>query len=427
MSTEFKGLLQSPHKPSTALRISIVLSDAWVEVSNDLGFIGKWPSHEMSVERSANNWFKLRLDEEEWDFLPDDPTRFFLAAPINPTGPSRARPPVRRRALSKLSRGAIGAMLAVSLLSIGIVMGRNQLDGAVLVVTIMLVIAGALGAWWAASWVPGGEGSDRTNRSGAGLRTDRPRTALRVEDVIAGKEAARAAGSPLPRGADGEPDPSPATVAGDRDSESASQTARSEDRSLLDVPPPSRTRSDAPTAQADLQPVLETDEPDGADLPGTDSASFDDAFGARWQWGAAEPADSDGTGSPSGAQTPNTAGPKDPVLPTEAIKRYLAALAELDSEPPAEEQDDSSAGEVAGEAWDDSDGATETGLALTKIRGIGPALSTALTQLGVGDVRDLADLDSNDLDYLEEQLGRFGSRIKSQRWVEQARQMVRHR
>ena len=57
------------------------------------------------------------------------------------------------------------------------------------------------------------------------------------------------------------------------------------------------------------------------------------------------------------------------------------------------------------------------------IRGIGPKLARQLDELGVRSLHDIATLTDSDIERLDHQL-RFRGRIRRDRWVEQARELV---
>lgn len=451
MPREFKGLLKSPHKPSTDLRISIVLSDDEVEMFSEVGFVGRWPSSDMSVERSADNWFKLRLDENEWDFSPDDPTGFFLAAPLNAPGPKATRNPVEnsaRRTISTVAKLAMGAVLAMFLLSLGIVIGRYQLDGTQLGLANMLVLAAVLGAGWASIRTTGNNPSAQRETKASALKIDGPRAALRVSDVM--REVERQ----TPTGAH----PDLGQRNDQRSGSSESQEPISETSLPEDRDGPGSDQVDATVGEAgSISAVPDTpDTPDGRDGSGppapvpieSSEASLDEpsqaespedievvrsTSDARPTWIqvsyeedplASVLQDSETTTSGSDRSARSAEEADGSLLPTEAIKRYLASLARLEEDARRRNHNTGVPSKAASSEPDHAGGSTEHGIALTEIRGIGPALSKALGELGVSNVHDLAELDSNDLDYLQDQLGRFGPRIRSERWVEQARQMI---
>lgn len=431
MSKDFIGLLRSPLTPNTTLRVSFVFSEHTLEIFNDLVFIGRWPNRALTVERSTGDWLKLHLDDNEWDFLPEDPTGFFLAAPL--TSAHRTKPPKEPAVSAKASQSALGAMLAVLLVSVGIVMGRYQLDGSLLSVAITLVLAATLGGWWAATQGHKLRELLRSDQRAQKLRHDRTRRVLRVQDVLQDPTAHVAN---LPRS---------------HDSESNEHQPTRSDRERID--PSGDEHKAVPSAgfadEIDLNkfeedsveggaPIDSADIPTGRSHAGVESA--DDAASERWiDVRYIEERHFDEAILRRVAEVQNSShviddvdtdraedsfGPA--VPPSLAVKRYLEAV-ENGSAPPnadatllegEEPANSAPAGANAGASSSDPD------ISLTEIHGIGPALSETLQHLGVRDVHDLALLDSDDLDYLEQEMGHFGSRIRSQHWVEQARRLV---
>ena len=65
----------------------------------------------------------------------------------------------------------------------------------------------------------------------------------------------------------------------------------------------------------------------------------------------------------------------------------------------------------------------EGGDDLRRVRGIGPAMKRALAAYGVRTLGELAALDDARIDALDREL-RFPGRIRRERWVEQARELV---
>lgn len=406
MPTDFKGLLQSQHKPPTALRVSILVSDDEVEMSSELGLIGRWPSRNVSVERSAGNWFKLRLDEDEWDFRPDDPTGFFLAAPLPAPEAPRRRSRFENRTFGKVGKMALGAVLAVFLLSIGIVIGRYQLDGTGLALANMLVFAAALGAGWASIKTSERKATDRQERPGKSLRVTGNRTPLRVQDVL---QSERRPSTATPPSTAASPSVSPPQTANGVRSEVQDSDGlmpeMAEGVSSIDPMTSDRLTVDGDTELPNSTEAGEPAQIGSGDLPRGASPQ------ERLESDIEEP-------KPAAEQSTQT------TLPTEAIKRYLASLHRLEADARSRQDDADTTTDFTGNHEDQTAPSAGRGIPLTEIRGIGPAISTALGELGVHDVYDLAELDSDDIDALREQLGHFGLRISSDAWVEQARHMV---
>ena len=62
---------------------------------------------------------------------------------------------------------------------------------------------------------------------------------------------------------------------------------------------------------------------------------------------------------------------------------------------------------------------------LKQIKGIGPGLEKKLKDGGIKTLRDLAQLKASDIARLEEEVIRFSGRIARDKWVEQARQLIK--
>ncbi|MCH2487133.1 MAG: helix-hairpin-helix domain-containing protein [Erythrobacter sp.] len=58
---------------------------------------------------------------------------------------------------------------------------------------------------------------------------------------------------------------------------------------------------------------------------------------------------------------------------------------------------------------------------LTRIKGVGPKLATALRDLGITSFAEIASWDDAEIDRVDAQLGRFQGRIRRDDWVTQAR------
>ncbi|MFK8052267.1 MAG: hypothetical protein AB8F65_04795 [Woeseiaceae bacterium] len=62
-------------------------------------------------------------------------------------------------------------------------------------------------------------------------------------------------------------------------------------------------------------------------------------------------------------------------------------------------------------------------LTIRSVKGIGPALAKRLEKLGITELEQLAEMDQDAIDELDQQL-RFPGRIRRDRWVEQARDLI---
>lgn len=65
--------------------------------------------------------------------------------------------------------------------------------------------------------------------------------------------------------------------------------------------------------------------------------------------------------------------------------------------------------------------ATSEGDDLTRIKGVGPKLSTHLAGLGISTFAQIVAWDEAEIDRIDSQLGRFEGRIRRDNWPEQAR------
>jgi predicted flap endonuclease-1-like 5' DNA nuclease len=358
----------------------------------------------------------------------------------------RKEPPVRSRAIRKASELASGAVLAVLLLSIGIVIGRYQLDGTELGLTNMLVLAAAFGAAWASFRTSRRDVPDRRERPDTSLRINN-RTAMRVEDVIRAADRQHASSTtpdrrpapPRPAEAPdamqemGEPMPTMSPrVTPNGQITTGELAATGEDDSLADSSDLPRQSSDASHQPPPDVSTFERSHQQPDDVNRIDSHMAGTPGGGQEvpPVGAPDDVETDeshassqapdsGSSIPVDAEGPSAEASDLALLPTAAIRRYLASLSRLQAEA-------STRTGSPGDTIEDSDAnhSTDVDLPLTEIRGIGPALTSALKQLGITTVHDLAALNPSDIDHLEEQLGAFGMRIRSGRWVEQARQMI---
>lgn len=62
---------------------------------------------------------------------------------------------------------------------------------------------------------------------------------------------------------------------------------------------------------------------------------------------------------------------------------------------------------------------------LKQINGIGPGLEKKLKESGINTLRDLAQLKASDIERLEDEVIRFSGRIKRDKWVEQAKKLIK--
>jgi len=68
-----------------------------------------------------------------------------------------------------------------------------------------------------------------------------------------------------------------------------------------------------------------------------------------------------------------------------------------------------------------SDASADAGDDLTRIKGLGPKISTALRALGVTQYAQIADWSEDDVAKFDAQLGAFAGRATKDNWIEQAR------
>ena len=98
-----------------------------------------------------------------------------------------------------------------------------------------------------------------------------------------------------------------------------------------------------------------------------------------------------------------------PALDDTGFNEPIAAPAPLTASPAVEAQHDAS-----------PEAATDA-IPLTTLKGLGPKVAARLSELGISDARQLADLDDAAAADLDAQLGSFSGRMTRDRWVEQAR------
>ncbi len=67
---------------------------------------------------------------------------------------------------------------------------------------------------------------------------------------------------------------------------------------------------------------------------------------------------------------------------------------------------------------------TTTDAGLRRITGIGPAIESALKELGIMNLQQMASLQTEDVRRLDKQLGKYSGRIVRQDWVKQAEQLL---
>lgn len=411
MPQHFPGLLKRPSEPASGLRVTLVLSGQVLEIEANGASLGLWRFGEIEAARSDGNWFRLDIDGEHWRFLPDTPTEFlFFGVPqISADGERRKSAPRRIRItvpdLLSLGRVALGAVLAVFLVSIGMLMGRYRMDGSGVPVLVALISSAGLGAWWTVVVGRKRHGENvASSKRPAVLRPRTERPVLSVQEVMAAAEKERRA---------------------------------VEDRLDIDVAGGSRfighpgtatesgtgDRGDTRTAESDTPSIHTDDEHDGEtalepipdELAGPDHASeasheftdLDSDSADRVSRERDEPIDT--------PEAEDEGTPPDELVLTSNPSISVADL--LDQTADVAEQTT-----LVVDLTDRPEDAPPIGL--TAIRGIGPTISSALTQLGVTDVRDLAVLTEDDLTYLESRLGRFASRTRTREWIDQAQRIV---
>lgn len=430
MPRQFTGVLLNPTESASRLRVTLVLSADTVDIHSRGASLGRWEYDDVRASRHEGNWFRLNIEDEDWRFLPDSPTEFlFFGVPsIAGSRPAGRRWRFRSRYdapdLQSIGRIALGAALAALLVSVGMLIGRLQLDDSRVTVLTVLFAGAALGAWWtAASRREPSPLQGVTKKRPLVLPSSQKHSALSVQEVIAASQP---------------------------DSKEISVDLEAK------VPPPETVPSESADPTDDLRPELvdlerstPVDSIVGVDLSNEQTAAEESESAAP-----ASRKDGEGARRPK----PETRSTRDRRTPTKfpddvTDSRGAGATPEpaIPEEPgsawaPPDEQ--ASKGEpatdvgpsvsvlglleltadVVGEI-DLTDrtvgrGADAAPIDLTTVRGIGPALSAGLTRLGVSDVRSLAVLDADDQAYLEERLGRFASRDRIRRWVEHAQRIV---
>ncbi len=110
----------------------------------------------------------------------------------------------------------------------------------------------------------------------------------------------------------------------------------------------------------------------------------------------------------------------------EEVQRLRHRIQQLAEGPSREARITAGEAEGAAEAEEDGEGEAgekgeEEGDDLTRISGIGPVFERALRELGYRRFKDIAAWDASELNRVARELGSFPSRVRRDRWVEQAR------
>ena len=418
-----------------------------MEIEHGNDSLGAWDMSEMDATRLEGNWFELRFGSEPWHFLPDDPTEFrFHAVPaIVERGQRSSRKrlnfDVRLPDMMAVGRAALGGLLGVFLVTSGLLMGRYRLDNSAAAVLVVLVVSAAIGAWWTEL-----QRRDRESRTSEAadpktvLTPRQKRSALSVSEVVESDRVRRAAASTTEAGADArapsEPPPLtsvPASPAGAEEGTSESQRLPSEigpTEEPLEGERPAVASSDDAIGPLPETPAEDDLSADDATSPSDATATAPEAAAVFDQstLDAEVPPDTTDHTEPDHAELPpDTTDHTEEEVPGTAEKQRgtfdrSISVADLIEMTAGEEEPRELTTRVF--VTDHPEGPP---IDLTSIRGIGPAISKALGELGLTDVRDLAELEPEDLDYLERRLGRFAPVTRSTRWVSEARKIVTER
>lgn len=429
MPRQFTGVLRNPTEAASTLRVTVLVSPHTVDIESGGTSLGRWRCADVEASRHDGNWFKLVIDDEDWRFLPDAPTEFlFFGVPqiAGAAAPRRPRIFSLRMAVPGLeSMGwiALGAALAVLLISIGMLVGRYRLDDSRLAVAVVLLAGAALGGWWTAiSRTRPSQPNEPTNaKRPLVLPSDRRHSALSVQDAIAemGVDLTEGSGErlsiDLTDNTSGPDVPIRTQVGPDEAAERAdpvdipiqagvgNERPPPEERSPAEAPAALRTVTSDPgrlevVSESDLQHEMTPEIRTNLAAVGDPSSPAEPA-----EKGESREAEADDTASSARVAT--------------RVHRAVSLDELLDLTEDVEGSIDLAEGAPGG-----ADDAVPVDL--TAVRGIGPALSAGLGRIGVRDVHHLAALDSRDQAYLSLRLGRFASSDRIREWVEEAQRLI---
>lgn len=134
-----------------------------------------------------------------------------------------------------------------------------------------------------------------------------------------------------------------------------------------------------------------------------------------------EPAPSfEGRSTPGAAPVSDPA-PAAPRTPTPLDDEPIAAAAPLDANPAATAADTPIAPASDEPAPASAAAPSPADGPVTQLKGLGPKVATRLAELGITRVGQIAALDEDGAQALDEQLGTFAGRMARDRWIEQAR------
>lgn len=375
----FPGLLCRPLEYEGGIRVSFVVSGEAVRLEWRGEVLGQWKRSQVSVGRSSGTVFVLSLAGDQWSFVPDNPPGFaftnlkWSAESVLEPRSGRWIGRLRTRVDSaRLGIAAVGATAMALATTAGIFMGRYRIDDSMAALTFGILVAAGTGAVLAVAIGSGANRDAKGRMSGdePPVLTSRPGAPpLSVRAVM----AALADASVGTRGSEHGTELTGSEPVGENSDSTRNVSDSTIEPSVSHIEASLSDENDRPMA------VLAALDPDSVAGSGIidvqsepDQGVSDAQREARWV--------------------------------RLDLRGARLASAQVDDDEEAEFSED-----------------------LTMVRGIGPALSDALGELGIVNLELLASLDSDEIDWLRDRLGRFGSRVRTDDWVGQAKKLVEER
>lgn len=360
MRSVYRGTLRDVTEGGEDLPVSIILDNAWMDIISQDRTLGRWPLDQVSAERRVANRFNLIVAGEEWDFACDEPADFAIEGVEHIAG---YRPPRRPGWMARL-RDQTGTL------------GRWALTSAIVVLGFGVgLIMG------------------RYRLDGENLYTAIALAGFLVLSLV------------LTRVLTAEPGTATPPSVTERNTQHHRSPLRVEE--LMAAPSPierARRRATGPEGESETAP---------SSMPAADDTApnLDRAVERSWRFALPQP------GTPTdghpGEQVRSEEQATDPGRDEPVGTGTGAEPVPVDSAASGRES-------MIGEP----DEVSETDLDLATINGIGPVFAELLHDLGVDDVRALAQLDEPGIARIVEKLGRFGKRLYTADWVGQARRRL---
>lgn len=379
MPTTHRGRLKSVHDPSIDIPATLTFDQHAIQIKSEGETFGDWPLRDFEAERVEANEFRLVIGGETWGFMAEDPAHFMVTSmEILADRPTRGRmkQAIRRMGSAGITVGAFSLAVATTLTAFagGVIVGRYRLDDNVAVVVaagLVIVVLSLIRIRASRSLTPPPSVAAR----------EPERRPTHVTQVVAQRHERR-------------------------------PTTRS---STVVLPSRLGEEKPAPRPQLELsriRPIRPDERSDVGELGQARSEPVDGELEIPFPRPGPETTGASGThsGVPS---TPTGPDGESPVI---------------DGQPDAESAGPKKTGEAEAAPISQEGAPRESiqdvDLDLSTINGIGPAFAERLRDLGVSDIRDLADLDEDGVDIVMEYLGRFGKRIITGDWVGQARRRL---